>query len=45
MERFKAEFFSLSPALEICSQYLLLRSVILQEKVVGCPGLPVNVTF
>ena len=38
MERFKTEFFSLSRALEICSQYLLLRTVILQKKVVGCPS-------
>ena len=32
------EYFSLSRALEICSQYLLLRTVILQKKVVGCPS-------
>ena len=38
MERFKTEFFSLSRALEICSQYLLLRTVILQKKVFGCPS-------
>ena len=33
------EIFSFSQALEISRQYLLLRTVILQEKVAGCPCL------
>ena len=37
--------FSFSQALEISTQYLLLRTVILLEKVAGCPSINIGQTF